>query len=80
MAHRDHLAILKLLKLTEEAVAAKNEESAGRTADNLGRALKKHFARERMIQYPVSDRFIKREEWDLMLIKIYGQKLTKYEK
>ncbi|PJA37253.1 hypothetical protein CO181_04300 [candidate division WWE3 bacterium CG_4_9_14_3_um_filter_43_9] len=75
MAKRDHLIILKLLTFTEEAEKARDIKKAILTGRHLDRALKKHREREQMIQYPVSDVFIERDEWEIMLIKIYGKKL-----
>jgi len=73
MAKRDHLIILKLLTFTEEAEKARDIKKAILTGRHLDRALKKHREREQMIQYPVSDVFIERDEWEIMLIKIYGK-------
>ncbi|MFA6027436.1 MAG: hemerythrin domain-containing protein [Patescibacteria group bacterium] len=64
---RDHGTILKLLSFVEQADLAHDFEKTKMMGENVYSALKKHLAREQKIQYPVSDSFIKPDEWHKML-------------
>ena len=75
-ARQDHLIIQKLVLFVEKACLVNDEKKVMLAAKNLQRSLNQHHLRERELQYPVSDRFIPREEWNLILIKVYGERET----
>lgn len=77
----DHKTIIKLLGLVKETLQNGNREKLVMTAKNFDQALAKHKDRELELQYPVSEAFIKPEEWNEILLGIYGRELlNKIEK
>ncbi|KKQ78763.1 MAG: hypothetical protein UT02_C0057G0006 [Parcubacteria group bacterium GW2011_GWC2_38_7] len=69
LARVDHLKLLKLFDLSQEAFLNQEKSKILLAGNNLARALQAHHAREDEIQYPVSDKFISQEEWDEILKK-----------
>lgn len=67
---KEHAGMLKLLALCEDAFNQKEKTKILNAGNNLGRALKKHHARENKIQYPVSDKFIPSAEWARILAQL----------
>ncbi|MEK7159795.1 MAG: hypothetical protein AAB575_00815 [Patescibacteria group bacterium] len=75
-AYQDHAVILRLVSFVEEACRMNELKKIVVSAKNLQQSLDRHHKRESELQYPVSDRFIQRKEWDLILIKVYGDQRT----
>jgi iron-sulfur cluster repair protein YtfE (RIC family) len=73
-ARQDHLVIRRLVSFVEEACQLNELKKIVVSARNLQQSLIRHHAREKELQYPVSDHFIPREEWDLILIRVYGER------
>lgn len=71
-AAAEHAVIRKLISFVDDARRENNFKKFKIASLNLHQALEKHRNRERELQYPVSDRFITRDEWELILIKVYG--------
>lgn len=76
IAIRDHDEIIKLLEIVEEAFLINDTEKILESSKWLHQALKKHRSRENKIHYPVSDHFVKPEEWQEVIKKFYGAKLN----
>ncbi len=72
-AIKDHRVIIKLLEFTKKALKAGVKENIIITVNNLNRILAKHRDRELKLQYPVSEVFIKPNEWNKLLLDIYDQ-------
>jgi hemerythrin-like domain-containing protein len=73
----DHKKIMKLLEMCEDAFLEGERDKIVLVGANLNFALKKHQKREMEIQYPVSDAFIKKDEWKKMLVEVFGDLLEK---
>ena len=68
---RDHAAIKKLIHEVQEACILDKRDEIKKLGSHLDHALKKHTEREKKTQYPVFDNFIRPDEWQNILNRIY---------
>lgn len=80
LAQRDHVNIIKLMKLIQGAGKSKNFKKMKAMGQHLQRAINKHLRREQKIQYSICDSFISRTEWEQILLKIYNNKTSHIKK